>query len=75
MGNGRMQGAPYRGHGCVPLRFGGVWLGGGRRYVNGNTTTTKAMGIIRFWIKCRIKLVKQLLNLFEFFAGNSTNRC
>ena len=28
MGNGRMHGAPYRGHGCVLLRFGGVWLGG-----------------------------------------------
>ena len=33
---GRTHGAPYRGYGYVPLRFGG-WGGGGAE--NGNTTT------------------------------------
>ena len=47
---GRTHGAPYHGHGYVPLRFTGAGEGegggDGRRYENGNTTTTTYIRII-----------------------------
>ena len=49
---GRTHGTPYRGYGCVPLRFGSGGRGGERerRWENGNTTTKDAVTRCQTWI-------------------------